>query len=95
MRSSFVRVDVVDVGVDVLVEGRVVKHGHLDRNAGALAFDEDRLGYQTFAVGIKVGDEFLQSAFAVEGILLLLFLLRGTLVGDVESDALVEERQFA
>ena len=89
-------VDVIYIGVDVLRERIVVLHGHFHRNAVLLGVEvDDLVDDRGAARGVEVLHELFQTLFRIEMILARLALLVGTFVVEVQTDALVQERQFA
>ena len=89
VRAAFGRVDVVDVGVDVLgVLGRVLQ-GDFDRDAFALAFDVQDVGVDRLAGAVEVLDVFAEAVVVLER-----FLFAGAVVGDGDPHALVEEGEL-
>ena len=96
MRTALDGVDVIYIGVYVLRERIVVLHGHLHRDAVLLGVEvDDLLDDRRAARGVEVFDELLESLLRVEVVLAGLALLVGTLVVEVQADALVQERQLA
>jgi len=96
VRTALDGVDVIYIGVYVLRERIVVLHGHLHRDAVLLGVDgDDLLDDRRAARGVEVFDELLESLLRVEVVLAGLALLVGTLVVEVQADALVQERQLA
>ncbi len=61
MRTALVRVDVVDVRVNVFRIARIVNHGHFHGDAVNLPFHVHRLGYQGLAVLIHIGHKFAKT----------------------------------
>ncbi len=89
VRAAFGRVDVVDVGVDVLgVLGRVLQ-GDFDGDALGVAFDVEHVGVDRLAGAVEVLDVLPQAV-----VVLVRFVVAGAVVGDGDSHALVEERQL-
>ena len=66
VRPPLARLDVVDEGVDVLLVGGVVLHGHLDLHVVLLGLHVDRLLDQVLLALVEVLDHLGQSALAVE-----------------------------
>ena len=96
VRTALDGVDVIYIGVYVLRERIVVLHGHLHRDAVLLGVEvDDLLDDRRAARGVEVLDELLESLLRVEVVLAGLALLVGTLVVEVQADALVQERQLA
>ena len=48
VRTTFYRVDIIDVRENTFVVGRIIGHGHLDRNALLLRYDMDNILNQFF-----------------------------------------------
>ena len=91
VRAALYRVDVVDVGVDVLGEGVVVLHGDLHGHALLLALNVDGLRRDLGAALVEVHDEVAQTVLGVVDLLGMAAVFVGpaqVLDGDV--DALVQ-----
>ena len=95
MGSTFVGVDVVDVGKQVLGERVVVGHGDFHRHPVAFATDVDDFLNDGLTVAVQVGHEVLQTLRAVErfGEVVAFFVLHA-LVGQRDRDALVQVGQL-
>ena len=65
MRTAFYGVDVIDKGVDVLIERGVVGHSHLNGNAALVAVDVNHIVDERFLAGINVAYEFIKTCAAV------------------------------
>ena len=104
VRTALDRVDIVDVRVDVLVEVRVVLHGHLDGD-GLVGLQVDGLLGEAAAVAVEVFDELPQAFFGIEDIFRFdrmfdaVFVIDDLVclaqVAQGQADALVEVSQFA
>ena len=96
MGATFVGVDIIYVGVNVLSVRGVVGHRNFNRNSLNLAFHVHRLWNEAFAVLVDELREFLQAALAVK----LLgtgasVLLNVALVGQLNADSAVQVGQLA
>ena len=104
VRTALDGVDVVDVGMDVLAEARVVLHGDFDGNH-LVGFEIDGLLGKLLADAVEVLDEFHQAVFGIEHFLAGLLRKRvavfvefdfaGAQVTQREADAFVQVGQFA
>ena len=94
--STFVGVDVVDVGKEVLRKRVVVGHGDLHWHAAPLAAYVNHLLDDGLAVAVEIRHEVLQALGAVERLGdEVSFFVGVTLVRHRDGDALVEVREFA
>ena len=90
MRAPFFRVDVVDVGKDILIVAVRVFHGHFHNGRIFNAFHIDWFGVDLVFILVHVADEFDDAAFEME------FLFpAGPLVLQGDADAFVQEGQLA
>ena len=104
VRTAFYRVDVVDVGVDVLAEARVVLHRDLDRD-DLVGLQVDGLLGEFLTDAVEILHEFDEAVLRIEHLflrrpghlvaVLIVLLLARTHIAQREADALVQVGQFA
>ena len=93
MGSTFVGIDVVYVGMDVLGERGIVLQGDLHRYGPFGVFDINRCGQEGFPGLVQIGYKFLQTSLRIK-----LFLTEGsvfqglTTVFQGQTDSLVQVR---
>ena len=96
VRSAFLGVDVVDVGMEVLAVAGVIHDGALDGHAGFFGVQVDDVVEQGYVVAVQVADELFHAFFRVEyfadGVAVFVFLAE---VGQRDADTCVEVGQFA
>ena len=94
--TSLDRVDIVDVGVDILVEVGVVGQRHLDGHSVALGVEVDDIFDQRLFACIDIFHELLEAFIAVEHILVRIALfVKVAKIGEGQRNAGIEERQVA
>ena len=96
VRTAFLRVDVVHVGVEILAIARVIHDGALDGYACLFGIQVDDVVEERRIVAVQVADEFLYAFYRVEGLLYeftVFFLLPA--VGQCDADAGVQVGQLA
>ena len=65
MCSTFYRIDIIDVAVDILVVGGVIGHRYLYGDALLLRDDVDYIIYKMLLRAVNVLGEFLQSLLGI------------------------------
>ncbi len=68
MRTTFYRVDIVDVGIDFLAESGVILESDVDRNPVAAIIDADRLRGKFFGAGVNIVNKFTETVFRKEDV---------------------------
>ena len=95
MRSSFDRVDVVHVRVQVFAVSRVVHDSAFDGNALFLGIEVDDVVDERFVVSVEKSDEFFDTFFGVEYFLFgIAFLVFFPEIGKSNGNAFIEISQF-
>src|SRR3954469_4114950 len=95
MGPSFVRVDIVNVALDIFAEGIIVQHRYLNRNHSFVILNKNRLFNELFFSAVKVLDELAQTSIAVKGLdesIAILVLL--TLVFKYDPNPLVKKAEL-
>ena len=96
MRTTLDGVDIVYIGIDILVVGRVVGHGYLDGYPLTLGRDVYHVVDQVLLVGVNVADKLHQTVFREEDVFAgLAVLVLHPKVGERERDAGIQEGQVA
>ena len=95
MCSSFYRVDVVYIRVDILAVVGVVHDCHLNRYALLFGFQIDDIIKEMGAVAVNVANEFFQTVNGMENFLTWLSVLLLALVCERDFDTRVQIGQFA
>ena len=96
VRTTFLRVDVVHVGMQVLAIARVIHDGALDGYAGLFGVQVDDVVEERRVVAVQVADKLFDAFFGVEYLLheLAVFFFLAA-VSQRDADASVQIGQFA
>ena len=90
MRTAIALRDVVGVAEHRLLVGVVPLHRHFDADVAFLRGEPEHVGVDRRARTVEVTHERLESAFVLEHVMLVV-----ALIGDLDADAGIEEREFA
>ena len=95
MCTAFYRIDIIDVGMEVLAVRSVVHDGHFNGDASLLRIEIDDVIEEVDTRGIDVAHKFAQTVFGMEHFLTDIAFVVLALVGQRDGDTCIEVGQFA